>query len=66
MASAAACPSCLMTTLVEVTKKMNTAIMMRAAPVMTRPVLARPAATASWWSRVRSQVSLTRDSRKTS
>jgi hypothetical protein len=54
-----------MTTLVEVTKKMNTAIMMRAAPVMTRPVLARPAATASWWSRVRSQVSLTRDSRKT-
>ncbi len=37
-----------MTTLVEVTKEMNTAIMMRAPQVITPPpVLARPAATAS-------------------
>jgi len=34
-----------MTTSVEVTKEMNTAIMMSAAQLMTRPVLARPLAT---------------------
>src|SRR6185437_11252081 len=58
--------SCLITTWEEVTKERNTAIMISAAQLITRPVLSRPMATARWWSRRAFQASWTRDSRNTS